>query len=256
MRYKLVFSLVLLFSVTAKGQLKKGTVYYEASGYGEIKSTRGGEEIVKQLTPTRLEKFQLDFDSTQSLWKKFQQKGNVIGVAGDNQVKIVMASSGPKNILYTNFETNKTVEQVDFLNELYIVDDSIEKFEWKITPETITYLNHKCFKATAIKVRNSSAVVITNGKIENKKVLDTINILAWYTLDFPVSAGPSKYQGGLPGLILELNINEGKQLFSAVEISDILNTAAIKEPNGKKRYTREEFEKKKEKVIKEMQQNH
>ena len=59
----------------------------------------------------------------------------------------------------------------------------------------------------------------------------------------------------LPGLILEMDINNGRQVFKALEISTKADVATIKEPQGKKRYTPDEYRKETEKMMEEMQRN-
>ena len=46
-------------------------------------------------------------------------------------------------------------------------------------------------------------MTMDNGKMERKEIDDTSIIVAWFTTDIPVSAGP-EVQGQLPGLILGL----------------------------------------------------
>ena len=92
-----------------------------------------------------------------------------------------------------------------------------------------------------------------NGKMERKEVSDTSLIVAWFASDIPVSAGPAEYQGQLPGLILELNVNDGRQVFLATEIAAKADIASIKEPSGKKHYTPEEYRKEVDKMMKQMQ---
>lgn len=94
-----------------------------------------------------------------------------------------------------------------------------------------------------------------NGVIERKEIDDTSTIIAWFATDIPVSAGPGEFQGQLPGLILEMDIKDGTQVFKAVSISEKADLASIKEPSGKKRYTAAEFKAEREKMLKEMEQN-
>jgi GLPGLI family protein len=94
-----------------------------------------------------------------------------------------------------------------------------------------------------------------NGKMERKEVQDTSNIIAWFTTSIPVSAGPAEYQGQLPGLILEMDVNNGRYTFIAKSISEKADLAVIKEPTGKKRFTPEEFRKERDKMMEEMNRN-
>jgi GLPGLI family protein len=91
--------------------------------------------------------------------------------------------------------------------------------------------------------------------VERKEIDDTSAIVAWFAPGIPVSAGPSEFQGQLPGLILEMDIKDGTQTFKAVSISEKADLSEIKEPSGKKHYTAAEFSKEREKMMKEMEQN-
>jgi len=110
-------------------------------------------------------------------------------------------------------------------------------------------------KATTTQVSSRTQMTMDNGKMERKQVEDTASIIAWFASDIPVSAGPAEYQGQLPGLILEMDVANGRQTFKAIEISPKADLASIKEPTGKKHYTREEFRKEVDKMMAEMQQN-
>jgi GLPGLI family protein len=91
--------------------------------------------------------------------------------------------------------------------------------------------------------------------MKRTEVADTSNIIAWIASDIPVSAGPAEYQGQLPGLILEMDINNGRQVYKALNISPKVDLASIKEPTGKKHYTPDEFKKERAKMIDEMSRN-
>jgi len=74
-------------------------------------------------------------------------------------------------------------------------------------------------------------------------------------MDIPVSAGPSEFQGQLPGLILELDVRNGDQVYLATSITETTDLALIKEPSGKKKYTQEEFKIERDKMLEEMNRN-
>ena len=44
-------------------------------------------------------------------------------------------------------------------------------------------------------------------------------VIAWYALDIPISAGPERFCG-LPGMILEVNVNNGAIVMTADKIEE------------------------------------
>ena len=91
--------------------------------------------------------------------------------------------------------------------------------------------------------------------MERKEVNDTSAIVAWFTTDIPVPAGP-EVQGQLPGLILALDMNDGRMVYKAIEISAKADVASVKEPTKGKKVTPEEFTNERNKMLDEMQKNH
>jgi GLPGLI family protein len=147
------------------------------------------------------------------------------------------------------------VELREVFDKKFIIEDSIRPLKWKMAGETKNILGHNCMKATAVNISTRSIMNMDNGKLERKEIQDTATIIAWFATDIPISAGPAEYQGQLPGLILELDVNNGRQTYKAIEISPKADVASIKEPTGKKRYTPEEFRKERDKMMEEMQKN-
>jgi len=94
-----------------------------------------------------------------------------------------------------------------------------------------------------------------NGQMKREETMDTSLIVAWFTTDIPVPAGPPEFGGQLPGLILELNVNNGRQVYKALELSTKVKLAELKEPKGGKRITSSEFVKEREKLMEEMRKN-
>jgi GLPGLI family protein len=136
----------------------------------------------------------------------------------------------------------------------FIVEDSIRKLNWKLTGETRPILGHVCQKATAQNIGKRMQMTMDNGKMERKEITDTSMIVAWFTTDMPVPAGP-EVQGQLPGLILALDINNGRMVYKALEISAKADVASIKEPTKGKKVTPAEFSEERNKMMDEMQKN-
>jgi GLPGLI family protein len=60
----------------------------------------------------------------------------------------------------------------------------------------------------------------------------------------------------LPGLILALDMNDGRMVYKAIEISSKFDLALIKEPTKGKKVTPDEFNGERNKMMDEMQRNH
>ena len=77
-------------------------------------------------------------------------------------------------------------------------------------------------------------------------------VVAWFTPVLAVSAGPASF-GNLPGLVLEVNIDEGQQVFIAKSIEFMeLDKEILKKPTKGKEVTEEEYHAIVEEKMKEM----
>lgn len=236
-------------------QEKEGKVTYERVSQVQIQINDGPDGLAHQLPRTRTDKFELIFGNEQSLWKAAEQENDNENITSGDGMQIRMIVAGSDDVLYTNFATGKRVEKRELFDKKFIIDDSIGSMKWKMTGETKTILNRNCMKAIANDIRSRTMMSMENGKMERKEVPDTLTFVAWFTTEIPVSAGPAEYQGQLPGLILELDVNNGRQVYKATEISPKADLTQIKEPEGKKHYTPAEFRAEREKMLEEMQKN-
>ena len=237
-------------------QQKEGKVTYERTVQVQMRMQGMNDEMERMIPRTRTDKFELNFANNQSLWKQAEQEDdNNSFSSGDGGMHIQMVVAGSNDVLFNNFETAKRVEQREFFDKKFVIEDSIRPLKWKMAGETKSILGHNCMKATAVSVSQRTMMNMDNGKMERKEVSDTSNIIAWFATDIPVSAGPAEYQGQLPGLILEMDVANGRQTFKAIDISAKADVASIKEPQAKKKYTPEEFRKERDKMMEEMQRN-
>lgn len=256
MKHLLISGCVLLIASAGSAQQKEGKVIYERVTQVQIRVNDGhmSEEMQSMLPKTRKDNFELIFGNNQSLWKQAEKEPEDDSFSsGGMQIRMVVA--GADDVLYSNLENKTRVEKRELFDKTFIIDDSIRPLKWKMTTETKSILNHNCMKATATQVSRRTQMNMENGRMERKEIEDTSLIVAWFTTEIPVSTGPGEYQGQLPGLILEMDVANGRQVFKALEISHKADVASIKAPGGKKRYTQEEFRKEREKMMDEMQRN-
>lgn len=92
-------------------------------------------------------------------------------------------------------KTNKKV-----YDETYIVTDSVRKINWKITDEIRNIAGYNCRRANAI-------------------IMDSVYVVAFYTEEIAVSAGPESFTG-LPGMILGLALPHDHVTWFATSVTD------------------------------------
>lgn len=241
--------------LAANAQMKEGKVIYERTI--QIQFRTMNPEMANNLPPERKDKFELSFAGNQSLWEALpdmEENGNEVSSTDGMGGRQVMRFGGPDEIIYYDIEKGKRVEQRELFSKNYIVEDSIRKLPWKMTGETKEILGHKVQKATAERYGFRQVMSMENGQMKREKQPDTTLITAWFAMDIPVAAGP-EFGGQLPGLILELNMNKGRIVYQAMEISPKVSVASIKAPTKGKKITNDEFDKEREKAFEEMRKN-
>ena len=247
----------LLAGSALVAQESQGRVSYERVSQMQFRfNDTQGESIAQQMPRTRTDRFELHYAGGKTLWKAAEaenEDGQFTSSDGGMQIRMVVA--GNDDVLYTDLAAGTRVEKREMLDKKFIIDDSIRPMKWKMTGETKQVLNRNCMKAVATDIRTRMVMNMDNGVMERKEVTDTVNIVAWFTTEIPVPTGPAEYQGQLPGLILEMDVNDGRQVFRALEIAPTTDVSAIKAPEGKKRYTPAEFRAEREKMMEEMQRN-
>ena len=234
-------------------QQKEGTITYERTA--QMRINMPGREQNSDQPQIRTDKFELAFANNQSLWKQAEVENEDNEDNNNGGVHVQMIIGGTDDVLYNNFTASKKTELRVVFDKKFIVDDSIHSLNWKMGYETKTILNHVCRKATSTNTSKRTMMNINNGVMERKEINDTSAITAWFATDMPVAAGPAEFQGQLPGVILALDVNNGRMVYKAISISPKADIASIKEPSGKKHYTPEEFKKEREKLMDEMQRN-
>lgn len=244
---------IAAFSATAQQNQGKVTYTRTVKLQMSFAGMPGGME--QQLPSSRTDKYELVFGNNQSLWKQGEQEQEEEPAMGGEGMQIRMVVAGSNDVLYSNFDKSRKVEKREMFDRTFIVDDTITKLKWKMTGESKAILDHNCMKAEAVRISKRMTMNMDNGKMERKEIDDTAKVQAWFAMDIPVSAGPSEFQGQLPGLILELDVRNGDQVYKATSLTDKADLSVIKEPTGKKKYTQEEFKKERDKMLEEMNQN-
>jgi GLPGLI family protein len=257
MKYLLIAS-AMLIAIPSLAQVKEGKILYERTVQLQIRINDENPAFQNMIPKERKDKFELLFTEGKSLWQPVENdnQGDEMNFSdGGGEMRMVFRMPGSDDITFHNITEGKKVEQRELAGKSFIIADSIRKMSWKVAGETKMILGYNCMKATTQRMQESFRMTMDNGEAKREKVTDTLNIVAWFTNEIPGSFGPEMYQGQLPGTILEIDMNNGRNNFKAIEISPKIDVAKIKEPSKGKKATPEEFAKEREKMMQEMQQN-
>ena len=254
---RLLIASAMLIAISSSAQVKEGKILYERTMQMQIRINDDNPAFQNMIPRERKDKFELLFAEGKSLWQPVEDdgQGDETTFGEGNGMRIMVRMPGSDDITFHNIADGKKVEQRELGGKSYIIADSIRKMPWKVAGETKVILGHNCMKATTQRMQESYRMTMDNGEAKREKVMDTLNIVAWFTNEIPGSFGPEMYQGQLPGTILEVDVNNGRNSFKAIEISPRVDVAKVKEPSKGKKTTTEEFAKEREKLMQDMMKN-
>ena len=254
---RLLIASAMVMTLPSLAQVKEGKIVYERTMQMNIRINDDNPAFQNLIPKERKDKFELFFTEGKSLWQPVEDDGQSDETSfGDgNGMRMVFRMPGADDITFHNISEGKKVEQRELGGKNYIIADSIKKMSWKVAGESKVILGHNCMKATTQRMQESFRMTMDNGETKREKVMDTLNIVAWFTNELPGSFGPEMYQGQLPGTILEIDVNNGRTFFKAIEVSPKIDVTKVKEPTKGKKATPQEFAKEREKLMQEMMQN-
>lgn len=146
---------------------------------------------------------------------------------------MMMRFGRDNRILYKNLADAKMIDSREFMQKQFLITGPPTARKWKIGTEQKEILGYPCFQASF-------------------RVDSATQIVAWFTPQLEQANGPSDYQG-LPGMILQIDVNNGERTLTATNIQfDSVDTSIIIAPTKGKEVTDEEFKKIREEKMKEM----
>ena len=253
---KIFLSVCLATGLVAGAQMKEGKVVYERTMTLQMRNMN--PDMAAMAPQVRKSHYELLFGNNQALWQTLQTTEETNApISGTNAAgqSFTFNMVMPNELSYYNLETKQRVDQRELFDREFIVEDSIRSLSWKLSDETKTILGHPVRKATTQRIGTRMMTSMQNGEMKRQEITDTTQIIAWFATDIPVSSGPQEFQGQLPGLILEMDMNKGRNVYTAVEISPKVSLSAIKEPKKGKRLTEKEFVEERNKLMEEMRKN-
>jgi GLPGLI family protein len=226
---------ILLFSIAGYSQVIQGEIIYETKVdlHRNIPDEMSG--MKDRIPPYRTNKQILLFNQEESMFKEYKDpKDAEQAPPPGNRRGFRFRNNNSQNELYRDLKAGTSINSQEFFGKKFLINGETTDLKWKMTGQTKQVGDYFCQKAT---FQDSMQ-----------------NIVVWFSPMIPVTAGPNNY-GGLPGMILYVNINDGERIITAVEINQKEITAGtIEKPTEGKEITKEEFEKIREEKMKEMQE--
>ena len=253
---KSLVSFAMLMPVLLFAQDFQGKAYYfskstmELGSFGATMSEAQKKQIQERLK-NRLEKtYILTFNKEESIFKE-DEKVDAISGATDSWGKNF--SPGEQ---YKNIKTKMLLQKQEFYGKQFLVKDDLLSVKWQIGNETKQIGQYMCFKATAsipsselswydfswdnLRRNNNETKSDSISDLVQEEEVKMTEVIAWYSPEIPLSQGPLEYWG-LPGLILEVNVDNTTILCSKI----ILNPeqkSKIEAPDKGKIVSKQEYQ--------------
>lgn len=222
------------FFSSAYGQNKEGQIIYTETIKFDIDLPEAAKAYADLIPKEQKSKNILFFDETDSIYKPYEGGDDEVIERGEAGGMMTMVIQRPEYQVYKEMNKEMMLTKQEFMGRAFLIDSPFENHNWKISGESKKILDYNCIKAT---LQDTSKTVV-----------------AWFTPQIPVSNGPGSYHK-LPGMILELDINEGKRTLLAEKVTLTPNEkGTITKPKKGKKVSRAEYEKIVEEKTKEMEE--
>lgn len=211
-----VLSVCLYISSLAQEQfIVKGKIEFEkkVNLHKQLDSEEdeGWRNMVKKMAPpTKTSYFDLYFNGNKIIYRPGRE------VVSAQKVPDWFDGPANDNIVFTDLDQQSVISQKTVFDNVFNVQDSVRKIDWKITPDTRTIAGIECRKATAI-------------------IMDTVFVVAFYAEQIVTPGGPESF-AGLPGMILGLAVPRLYTTWFAtkLETTDVKEAMLIPPKKGKK----------------------
>lgn len=235
----------LIATASMFSQNISGVAYYESKTTMDMDNIGGrdmSEDMRRQIAERMkqyLEKtFILTFDGQESMYKEEEKLGTDTGRGWG-----MMMNSFLAGVQYKDLSKNQILEEREFFGKQFLINDTLARLDWEVTKESKQIGQYLAIKATALKMVDENDWSMARRRNrdrdqqqeETEKKTDSsqqgsgdpwneidipkeVLVTAWFTPQIPVSNGPAEY-GGLPGLILEMNVYRTTLLCSKIVLN-------------------------------------
>ena len=265
-KIKLVLGLLIVLTslnTSATAQMKEGKISYER----KINMHRNlPDPQMKSMVPEfRTDKFELIFNESVSLFRSVvddEAPDPFANAGGGGGGGMRMNFRMPTANTYTDMAKQMQYEERAFFEKEFLIIDSLKQYKWKLSEETKTIAKQLCKKATTmITAPQMMRMRVSMGRGGENNTDTTANtprapketeLVVWYAENIPVSFGPDNYSG-LPGVIMEIDQDNGATVTTAVEVSAKYPKKELVAPTKGDKMNRVQFQENMQKLMQEMQ---
>jgi GLPGLI family protein len=255
--------LIALTSITtlATAQMKEGKISYER----KINMHRNlPDPQMKSMVPEfRTDKFELIFNESVSLFRSVvddEAPDPFANAGGGGGGGMRMNFRMPTANTFTDVAKQMQYEERAFFEKEFLIVDSLKQYKWKLSEETKTIAKQLCKKATTMITAPQMRMRVSMGGPGNNadttantpRAPKETELVVWYAENIPVSFGPDNYSG-LPGVIMEIDQDNGATVTTAVEVSAKYPKKELVAPTKGDKMNRAQFQENMQKLMQEMQ---
>ena len=254
--------LIALTSITttATAQMKEGKISYER----KINMHRNlPDPQMKSMIPEfRTDKFELIFNESVSLFRSVvdDEAPDPFANAGGGGGGMRMNFRMPTANTFTDVAKQMQYEERAFFEKEFLIVDSLKQYKWKLSEETKTIAKQLCKKATTMITAPQMRMRVSIGGPGNNtdttantpRAPKETELVVWYAENIPVSFGPDSYSG-LPGVIMEIDQDNGANVTTAVEVSAKYPKKELVAPSKGEKMNRAQFQENMQKLMQDMQ---
>ncbi len=258
-KIQLAFALLVALATTATAQMKEGKISYERKT--NMHRNIPDPQMKSMIPEFRTDKFELIFNESASLFRSVvdDEAPDPFANAGGGGGGMRMNFRMPTTTTYTDLAKQTQYEERAFFEKEFLIVDSLKQYKWKLLEETKTIAKQLCKKATTMIVAPQMRMRISRGGENNTDTAANAPIkpretelVVWYAENIPVSVGPDNYSG-LPGVIMEMNLDNGATVTTAVEVSAKYPKKELVQPSKGEKMTRAQFQEQMQKLMQDMQ---
>ena len=251
---------LISISTSIAAQMKEGKISYER----KINMHRNlPDPQMKSMVPEfRTDKFELIFNESVSLFRSVVDDeapdpfANAGGGGGGARMNFRMPTANT----FTDVSKQMQYEERAFFEKEFLIIDSLKQYKWKLSEETKTIAKQLCKKATTMITAPQMRMRVSIGGGGNNtdtaantpRAPKETELVVWYAENIPVSFGPDNYSG-LPGVIMEIDQDNGATVTTAVEVSAKYPKKELVAPTKGDKMNRAQFQENMQKLMQEMQ---